>query len=336
LRETVGIAPGDRVGLFCHNHRHYLEALYGAWIAGAAVVPINAKLHAREAAWILENSGTRFCWVDSAMISTLQELLGDALELRDIDTAPDFRTLEPLPPQARSSEDLAWLFYTSGTTGRPKGVMLTHANLLHATQCFLADVHNLQPGKVLLHAAPQSHGSGLYSMACIARAGINAVAASRGFDEHEVLDLGVRFPGLSLFAAPTMVKRLVQAERSRPGRAKHLGLVIYGGGPMYLADIEDAIATLGVKFAQIYGQGESPMTIAALPRFVIEDTGHPRYRERLASVGYVQMCMEIEIRSPDHQPLPAGEIGEICVRGPAVMKGYWAQPEATRESLRDG
>jgi long-chain acyl-CoA synthetase len=137
-------------------------------------------------------------------------------------------------------------------------------------------------------------------------------------------------------AAPTMVRRLVNAERRNPGRATNLGTVVYGGGPMYLADIEEAISVMGQKFAQIYGQGESPMTITALPRELIADTGQPRYRERLASVGHVQLCMELSIRGADHSELPLGNTGEICVRGPAVMQGYWQDPDATREAIRDG
>lgn len=336
LREKTGLATRERIGFYCPNHPAYLVAMYAAWIAGGAVVPMNAKLHPKEAAWILENSGARACWTDSTTLAPLREVLAQGIDLLDLDDVQGMYADQPLPLEPLADSDLAWLFYTSGTTGRPKGVMLSHGNLMQATQCFLADVHAVTQGEVLLHAAPQSHGSGLYNFAYIAKGGINAVPLSRGFDEAEVLDLAVHYPGMSLFAAPTMVKRLVDAERRNPGRAARLGTVVYGGGPMYLADIQDAISVMGQKFAQIYGQGESPMTITALPRDLIDDRGHPRYLERLASVGRVQLCVELSIRGSDNRELPSGDIGEVCVRGPVVMQGYWKNPEATSEAIRDG
>jgi long-chain acyl-CoA synthetase len=336
LRDRLGIAPGDRVAIFSANHASYLEAMYAAWIAGAVVVPINAKLHGREVAWILTNSGASACWVDDTGHIALHGLELPSVRLLDIGALSGLRADVAMPLAPRSADDVAWLFYTSGTTGRPKGVMLTHANLLQATQCFLADVLPVAAGDVLLHAAPQSHGSGFYNIGFVAAGGLNVVPASRGFAEDEVLELTGRYPGLSLFAAPTMVKRIVAAERARPGRARSLGTIVYGGGPMYLADLEDALSLVGQKFVQIYGQGEAPMTITVLPSSVIADAANPRRSQRLASVGHAQLCVEISIRGPEGDDLPCGAGGEVCVRGPVVMKGYWKDETATRDALQDG
>jgi long-chain acyl-CoA synthetase len=105
---------------------------------------------------------------------------------------------------------------------------------------------------------------------------------------------------------------------------------------MYLADIERALQVIGPHFAQIYGQGESPMTITVLPRDVINDSAHPRHRERLASVGHAQPMLEVSIRGDQGNALPVGTVGEVCVRGDTVMQGYWQQPEATAAAIRDG
>jgi len=115
-----------------------------------------------------------------------------------------------------------------------------------------------------------------------------------------------------------------------------LATITYGGGPMYLADIQRALLVIGPHFAQIYGQGESPMTITVLPRDVINDAAHPRHLERLASVGHAQPMLEVSIRGDDGRVLPVGAVGEVCVRGDIVMQGYWQQPEATAAAIRDG
>ncbi|MFO1305030.1 MAG: AMP-binding protein [Burkholderiales bacterium] len=328
----MGARPGDRIALYAANHPGYLEAMWAAWIAGLVAVPVNAKLHPREAAYILEHCGSVACWVD-------EEREGMApggcrqwrLDAIDALLGPDVAAIEP-----RAPSDLAWLFYTSGTTGRPKGVMLSHGNLVQMTLAYLAEVMPVEPGDALLHAAPLSHGSGLYNFAYVARGGLNVLPASRGFDAHEVLDLAQAYPGLAMFAAPTIVMRIVAACRERPGACESIGRIVYGGGPMYLADIEEAVRVMGPRFAQIYGQGESPMTITVLPQHVIADLGHPRRRERLQSVGYAQANVEVAIRDEAGRDLLRGEIGEICVRGPTVMQGYWNNPEASASTLAGG
>jgi acyl-CoA synthetase (AMP-forming)/AMP-acid ligase II len=139
-----------------------------------------------------------------------------------------------------------------------------------------------------------------------------------------------------MFAAPTMVRRLVDCAKAEGTNGDGIRTVVYGGGPMYLADIEDAVSMMGPRFVQIYGQGESPMTITALAREFVADRNHPRWRERLASVGLAHSCVEVRISDDSGHSLPVGEIGEVLVRGPPVMLGYWRNPEATARTVRDG
>ena len=227
----------------------------------------------------------------------------------------ELRTGDPVPLAEVEPDGVAWLFYTSGTTGRPKGAMLTHRNLLAMTLSYFADVDQIVPGDAILHAAPMSHGSGLYILPHAAKAACQIVPASGGFDPAEVFELLGCHRGVTLFGAPTMVKRL--AGHPRAGRSGHPGLktIVYGGGPMYQADLERAQAMFGYRLAQIYGQGESPMCITALDQRAHADVSHPRHRERLASVGTAQVVVEVRVADEDDRPLPAGEPGEVLVRG---------------------
>ena len=340
LVRKYGVKPGDRVGLFMTNCTQYLECLYGIWWIGAAAVPVNAKLHGREAAWICEDSGAKLvflsddtadAWAEAKAPSDLATLSVDSddyLRLRNGEGMP-----APLPQEIN---DLAWLFYTSGTTGRPKGVMLSHGNLMAMSLCYLADVDQVTPQGTMLYAAPISHGAGLYNFPHVRMGARHVVPDSGGFDADEVLALGKQLQNVAMFAAPTMVRRLVDAAKKRGENGDGLRTIVYGGGPMYLADIRDAIATMGQRFVQIYGQGESPMTITALNREWHGRTDDPRYLERLASVGPAQSVISVRITDADGTPLPAGETGEVEAKGAAVMLGYWNNPKATADALKDG
>jgi acyl-CoA synthetase (AMP-forming)/AMP-acid ligase II len=233
-------------------------------------------------------------------------------------------------------DDLAWLFYTSGTTGRPKGVMLTHRNILCMSLAYFAAVDAIDPHDCVLHAAPMSHGSGCYNFPHML-AGANQVIPESGhFEPAEIFRLCRRWNGVTMFAAPTMVHRLVAHTRSHVPALDGLKTIVYGGGPMYLEYIKGALDAMGPRFAQIYGQGESPMTITALSKFHLANRTHPRYEERLASVGVAQPPVEVRVADEEDRTLPHGTIGEILVRGDTVMRGYWRNPEASRETLRNG
>ncbi len=342
LVEIFGVEPGDRVAVFMANRTEYLEILYAVWHAGAVVVPINYKLHSKEACWIADNAEAKIVFTSDDLLPAMQELvsgLDRPCATISVD-GPEFAAmLDSAPmgePLARDRDDLAWLFYTSGTTGRPKGVMLSNDNLHAMTFCYFVDVDEVQESDAALYAAPMSHGAGIYNFVHVLRGAKHVIPESGGFNPSEILALGRTIGGISMFAAPTMVRRLVEQARVEDSVGEGVKTIIYGGGPMYLADIEEAVDRFGPRFVQIYGQGECPMTIAALSRALVADRSHPRWRARLGSVGLAQSCVEVRIVDKEGVPLPACEKGEIVVRGAPVMLGYWRNAEATRDAIRDG
>jgi long-chain acyl-CoA synthetase len=334
---AMGLAPGDRVAVAAVNSPDYLEITYAIWHAGLAAVLANARLHGAELGYILEQSGARVCFASDGLDGAIAAHALNSLQRLIVIGGADHQgmlTAEPMPLVERAGSDLAWLFYTSGTTGRPKGAMLTHKVLTAASEAYASEVDTLAPGDALLHAAPMSHGSGLYMMAHVMRRAINVVPESGGFEPREVFELLHAWPRSSMFAAPTMVKRLVECPSECP--SENIRSIVYGGAPMYVEDAVKALDRFGPRLAQIYGQGESPMTITVLTRAEIADREHPRWRERLASVGRPFRCIEAMVADADGRPLPAGEAGEIVCRGDTVMAGYWQNPGATAATLRAG
>ncbi len=329
-----GLRAGDRVAICMPNSVDYLVAMQAALWARLVMVPINAKLHPREVDFIATHAGARLLIAEDPEIVAQPVHDGARIAAADVDKLA--AGMEPLAVCAAGPDDLAWLFYTSGTTGRPKGVMLTHRNLMAMTLCYLGDVTHVEAADAVVYAAPMSHGAGLYSFAYISAGARHVLPESGGFDAGELLDLAAELKRVSLFAAPTMVGRLVDHAVREGLTGDGLKTIVYGGGPMYVADIRRARAALGSRFVQIYGQGESPMTITVLSREVIEDDAHPQWLERLASVGVRQSAVEVRVVSESGGPVPTGGIGEIVVRSDTVMQGYWNDPQATTATLRGG
>ena len=341
LTERIGLSAGERVAIISKNVPEYFEIMWGCWAAGLVTVPVNAKLHAKEFEYILAHAGAKVCFASYDLAATVNEAAAGAPELQhifEIGTA-DYDSLlqvEPALQKSMDRDDVAWLFYTSGTTGRPKGAMLTHGNLMAMTTSYFLDVDRISPGDAILHAAPLSHGSGCYNLPNVAMGACQVVPETGGFDPAEICSLISRWPGTSMFAAPTMVHRLVGFAETSEQDFSNLRALIYGGAPMHVADVKRSLDVLGPRLAQLYGQGEAPMCITALATRWFAERSRPDWEAIVGSAGFAQSVVEVSVVDADDAPLPAGEAGEICVRGAAVMKGYWEQPEATAETLRGG
>jgi long-chain acyl-CoA synthetase len=337
LRERYGLATGDRVAIVATNSRHYLKCLYACWHAGLCVVPVNAKLHGAEIRFILENSGARLAFVSEQLSATVGAHAPAGLKAMIVIGGQEYHALrqgEGMEVAAASPDQPAWLFYTSGTTGRPKGATLTHRNLAAMSMAYALEVDPIMAGDPILHAAPMSHGSGLYIMAHVMRRGINVVPESGGFEPAEIFDAIAHWPRLSMFAAPTMIKRLVAAPDSC--RNANIRTIIWGGAPMYVADTVAALDRFGPCLAQIYGQGESPMTITMLPKEEVGDRAHPRWLERLGTAGRPYAGMEVRIVDDDDRDMPQDASGEIICRGEPVMPGYWENADANATAMKGG
>ena len=333
---TQHVPTGSRIAIVSENSPHYLELMFGTWAAHQAVVPINYKLHAKEMAHIILDAEPARIFASPELAEGLKDALDNDWPGRVcVIGSPEYAQLfagPALRPEPADPEALAWLFYTSGTTGRSKGAMLSQRNLMAMTLSHLADVESLNEQCSQIHAAPMSHGSGMYIPAYVACGARQVVPASGVFEPDEFLQLCHAHAGVGAFLAPTMVQRLRQSLPHPGAVPPGLRSVIYGGGPMYVQELKQSLAAFGQVFVQIYGQGESPMTITWLRR---ED--HTSADDAiLGSVGLARTGVDVRVVDGAGHDVPTGDIGEIIVRGDVVMSGYWRNPKGTAEALREG
>ncbi len=344
----LGVRPGDNVAILMVNCPQMLEAMFAAFKVGCGAVPINFRLHPNEFAYIIDNSESSILFTTADFDEQVRQMRGDLPRVRQIVTtgpasgerqnhdavlaneSEQFSDVEVDP------DDVAWLFYTSGTTGVPKGAMLTHRNLWGMTQRFYADIcQDFGYNEAVLHAAPLSHGSGLYALPNIGRAAANVFLESTSFDAAAVLQTIQSQRVTNLFAAPAMIKRLLECPAIDHVDVSSLKALIYGGAPMMVEDLQQAIARFR-NMVQIYGLGETPMTITYLS---LEDHilgGTAAQTKRLASAGIRRTKVEVAIVDSNDNFLPDGEMGEVVTRSEVMTKGYWRDPGATAETLRQG
>lgn len=328
IRESTG--PGARIAVASENRPEIIELMFAMWAAEGVFVPINYKLHPLEMVQIIKDSGASTVFASAKIAARLVPLTDTSIETLDSgDYESHFKAMPLDPPRHTEPTALAWLFYTSGTTGRSKGVMLSHRNLMAMTVAHLADFDDPDENCSLVHGAPMSHGSGLYVTPYVLRGARQVIPESAAFEPEEFLDLCEHHPGCSAFLAPTMVQRLVATGRERP---RNLRTVVYGGGPMYVDSMKKALAAFGPIFVQLYGQGEAPMTITGLRRTDHLDADDAT----LGSVGYARSGVDVAVLRDDGTPVAVDETGEIACRGDVVMSGYWNNAVATAATLKDG
>jgi acyl-CoA synthetase (AMP-forming)/AMP-acid ligase II len=344
----LGIRKGSNVAILLHNCPEFLETLFACFKAGIGTVPINFRLHPKECAFIIHNSeaeavvlGEDFrdaIWALREEMPGVRHFICVTVPLKGMLSyetllrggSPSFVDVDV------ERDNLAWLFYTSGTTGQPKGAMLTHHVLMMMSMNFFADISPLGPEDAVLHAAPLSHGSGLYGIPNVAKGAANIILASKSFEPRLVFETIQRRRVTNMFMAPAMIKRLITSPEIDNYDLSSLKCVNYGGAPIYLEDAKAAVRKLGQVFVQLYGQAESPMTISYLRREEHVVEGTEEQMRRLTSAGIPRTDVDVKIFDEQNRELPPGQMGEIVVRGEVVMKGYWRNPKATAETLRGG
>jgi acyl-CoA synthetase (AMP-forming)/AMP-acid ligase II len=345
---ALGYQPGDRVGILSLNSDRYLalESFFGLAWAGVVFVPINTRLAAPEIEYWLTDSGCSGLLVGDSFVPMLDKLGPQLSGLRHVihlgdNRAPAgqhaYETLinasSPIPDAERRGNDLAGIFYTGGTTGRSKGVMLSHANIL-------ANAQNTAPGAEVdsdtryIHAAPMFHlADGAMTFLVTGHGGTHVFMPR--FDPGSLLRALEADRITHVLIVPTMVNMLV----NHPDAGKHdlssVRKLLYGASPMPEAVLRRALAVLpSCRFTQAYGQSEASPVMTLLTHryhcFEGPDAG------RSKSAGRAVIGCEIRIHDPDDNEVPRGTVGEICDRGPLVMLGYWNQPDLTAHTLRNG
>ena len=325
----LGLEPGGTAAVLMHNRPEMLESIFACFKAGCAAVPLNFRLHPRELAYIIDHAQAPVVLASDAFAETVAAMRSELPHLRHLvvaggpaDNTLDYEELlaaesDRLETAPAEPDDTAWLFYTSGTTGLPKGAMLTHRNLLAMTMGFYADMcPGFGTAEVVLHAAPLSHGSGLYALPNVGKAAAHVIPPSPSFDPEQALRDIEEHRVTNLFAAPTMVKRMVDSPAIDERDHGSLKAVVYGGAPMLAEDLRKAMERLGPCLVQLYGQAESPMTISHLPHGDHVLDGSPDQKRRLSSAGIARTDVEVRIVDAGDRPLPPGETGVRADRHP--------------------
>jgi len=345
----LGIRQGDRLLVQSRNTLAMFESCWVAFRLGAVWVPVNFRLTPPEVAILGASSGAVAMLVDDGFEAHVQAVREASPALRVVVPmgagAPGQANWESLVAAHRGAArheatvaagDPLWFFYTSGTTGRPKAGMLTHGQMAFIVTNHLAD---LIPGTtehdVSIAVAPLSHGAGIHALLNVARGAATVLLPSDKLDPALFWQLVERHRISNLFTVPTIVKMLVEHPAVDEHDHSSLRYVIYAGAPMYRADQQRALRALGPVLVQYFGLGEVTGCITVLPP-AMHSADDDAPEANVGSCGRPRTGMEVAILDADGQPLPAGEVGEICCRGPGVFAGYHDDAEATARALRGG
>ena len=349
----LGVDRGERVAILAMNSAHYYEFYFAVAWAGGVFVPINTRLAPPEILHWLSDSGARVVCVDSAFLPLLREireqlhaleqivLIGDASGVQHPESAvdlPDWDDLaaaDAVPDADRRNDDVAGLFYTGGTTGRSKGVMLSQQNLVvNAMQA--SPILELQPGDRCLHTAPMFHIADWCMCVGMALMG-GSNSFSPAFEPLAVMQQIQDERIQKMLMVPTMINMIVNHPRIAEFDLTSLTGVMYGASPMPEAVIRRALEVLpGARFYQAYGQTEAAPIISMLRPEYHNTASEGPFAGRLKSAGQAVPGVELAVLDADDRPVPTGEVGEVCARGPNVMLGYRNLPEQTESTLAGG
>ena len=336
LLRGLGVTPGDRVAVLAGNSDRYYDAFFAVFWAGAVIVPLNTRLTAAELAFQLRDVGARallagdgFEAQATALAAELPELIVERLDEAGGSLARRIATAAPVEDANRADADLAGVFYTGGTTGLPKGVMLTHRNLVSVANNLIMMIR-FDPACVNLHCAPMFHLADIGMFTVTMTGGTHVFAPQ--LDAETIMTLVERHRVTHAFSVPSVIDAL-----SRSDLAAHdlssLVMLGYGGSPMPAATIARAQERMpGIKFIQGFGMTEMPSITFLLP----EDHRPESGLARLRSAGVPGYGFEVMVVDPQGREVPRGTLGEIVGRGPCVMAGYWNRPAETAEALRGG
>ncbi len=335
LFQARGIAHGDRVAWLGKNRDTYFLLYIAAARMGAVMVPIGWRLAPREIAYILGDTGAKLIFADAEFADTAHKVAAEVPANPEVIEAEAARTaaagFEPATYAPPSEDEPVLQLYTSGTTGNPKGAMLSNANLLGLRNPGVAagaDWHFYEPGDCMLVAMPCAHigGTGLVNIAIAA--GVRSLVQAE-FSPVGVLE-AIEAGATHMFIVPAALQMVVQHPRAATTDFGNLKYLMYGAAPMPLELLKEAVRTMPTtKFLQAYGMTETSGTISVLPPEDHSLEGNQRMR----SAGKASPGVEIEVRGLDNVEVPRGDIGEVCIRSPSNTAGYWRLPEATAKTI---
>lgn len=337
---ALGVQRGDRVAVLSENTDRFFETYFAIWWAGAVATPVNMRLAESEIAFRLEDSGAALVCVDPPHLGVGQRLAGGRpllvlAEAAGVGLSTSEALIAAHPPAADADaggDDLAFLIYTGGSTGRSKGVMLTHDNMVASGLVALQGI-GYGRDSVYLHAGPMSHLADGMSIFAVTMAGATHVFLPR-FTAEGCLALIERHRVTHLCLVPTAIEMLVQAAEGSGRDLSSLEQIQFGSSPMPDGTLARAVALWpGIRFLHGYGMTELSPVITLHP----PETRRPAQAGALLkSCGKAAPNLEVRIVGPDGAELPRGQVGELIVRGPMVMKGYWNLPDETARALRGG
>ncbi len=327
LSHELGVQPGERVAVWLNNCPEFVTALFGALQAGAVVVPVNCFLKADEVAYILDDSGTRVLITEGAMREAVERLTAARPHLRVLareslgGAEPGAESFTPVP---RGREELAVLIYTSGTTGRPKGAMLTHGNLLHNVASCRRVLEAVEVDRFAL-VLPMFHSFMLTVCILLPLLVGGSIVLVRSLHPPKNLLLEIlRHQATVLPAIPQLFRALAAVP---PPPNLSLRLCISGAAPLPVDTLREFNARWPARLVEGYGLSEASPVVSLNPLRGVQKPG---------SIGLPIPDVEISIRDEAGRELPRGQVGELCVRGGNVMRGYWQRPEDSAQALRDG